>query len=935
LFNIYKYLAQDTSYKYFVNWVKLSPYFQDIMRRAFADERRIPSWLQRLNKMYGLGNEEMANSYMRFPKEITIALGSSAIHALGQNLFGGLCFSGDTEIPLLDGTIKTIKYLAENGPEKLWVYSIDPETKRIIPGLACRPLLTRINHKVLKVNLSNGKNVICTPDHRFLLLNGKCVYAKDLKYYDFLMPFCRRVKQYEWLYNVEDRKWYLTHDLIARYKYGDCYRNLNNQINVIHHKSLDRMNNCPDQLQLMESKEHITFHGRYARLCSKALKKKWGDRDHGAYLRGIVSNNGKKSLITHNKNKRKNVSFDDIIDAVFFISNYLNNFETKRGSIPIISKNMLCDYFSCSSSVIDRRLEEVGIKWRVLASNVGNVRDDDRNRCDIDSKFVCKRNDYIPKYDYGIDLDCILKVFEADPFISSRSLADLLDCSVSKLFRFLNSEGVLWEDLKECYTGKRNYVESIEEVDNCDTYCLSVDPCHTIGLDCGIFTFQCDEADMSRNRAITSDEKTKVEELYGQAKSRLDSRFLQRGGINPGILILVSQVTSKDSFLSEHVAKTSKDPRTHLSQFSIWEIKDHLFPPDEPRFQVVVGDDVHNKSFIVDERSIVPEGSMVIDVPESLRPRFEYSVEDAIRDQAGIPTYGVNLFLTHREKLFSCYDLSTERRHPFSSDSIELSIDVEDTNDIISIFRKELCMNRRNKYSDVWSPKWYPESLRTIHVDLAKNKDYAGIAMGCIGDFKRIQRFDEDGKTYYTTDIKIFIDFALRIKPKKNSEIDFSKIRSFVYYLESIGFLIKGCSYDGYNSVDSQQQLKKYGFDVKELSVDRNEAPYNCLKSVIYEGRLDMYEYQPFTEEATKLVDNSSVKGAKPKIDHPPKGRKDVSDAITGVVYRLMSDKETFSLLRGSRRDVGDLVEPTNGSNKDAWLVSDSKKVNPLEKFFE
>jgi intein/homing endonuclease len=937
LFNIYKYLAQDTSYKYFVNWVKLSPFFQDIMRRAFADERRIPSWLQRLNKMYGVGNEEMANSYMRFPKEITIALGSGAIHALGQNLFGGLCFSGNTKIPLLDGTIKTIKYLAENGPEKLWVYSIDPKSKRIIPGLACRPILTRINHKVLKVNLSNGRCVTCTPDHKFLLLNGKCVYAKNLKDYNFLMPFCRRVKKYEWLYNVEDHKWYLTHDLVARYKYGEHYRNLNNQINVIHHKSLNKRNNCPDQLQLMESKEHIAFHGRYARLCSEALKKKWSNRDRGAYLRGIVSNNGKKSLIAHNKNKRKNISFDDVVNALFFISEYLSNFKTKRGNLPIISKNMLCAYFSCSRSVIDRRLEEVGIKWRVLVSNFGNVRDDDRNRCDVNSKFVCGRDDYIPKYDYGIDLDYILKVFEADPFISSRSLADLLGCSVSKLFRFLNSEEILWEDLKEFYTGKRKnvikikksrisfkndevnvYVKSIEEVDNCDTYCLSVDPCHTIGLDCGIFTFQCDEADMGRNSSISVDEKTHVEKLYGQAKSRLDSRFLQQGGVNPGILVLISQVTSKDSFLSKHVAKTALDPRTHVSQFAIWEIKEHTFPKDESRFQVVVGDDVHNKSFIVDEKSVIPEGALVIDVPESLRGRFEYDVEDAIRDQAGIPTYGVNLFIKHRDKVFDCYELATKRVHPFSVDSIELSIDTSDETDLIGIFKKDLCMNRRNRYSDIWSPKWYPGSLRAFHVDLAKNKDYAGIAMGCIGDYKRVQRFDSDGRVYYTTDVKIFIDFALRIKPRKGSEIDFSKIRSFIYFLHGIGFPIKFGSYDGYNSVDSQQQFKKYGFDVKELSVDKNEAPYHCLKSVLYETRLDMYEYAPFTDEVTKLVDNSLIKGAKPKIDHSHNGRKDVSDAITGVTFRLMSDKDTFSSLSGG----------------DTWLTKSSNEKNHLAKLF-
>lgn len=468
------------------------------------------------------------------------------------------------------------------------------------------------------------------------------------------------------------------------------------------------------------------------------------------------------------------------------------------------------------------------------------------------------------------------------------------------------------------------------------TLALGSNAIHALGQN--LYGGLLDEADMSKNRSIRFDEKTKVEELYGQAKSRLDSRFLQAGGTNPGILVLVSQVQDQESFLSKHVEKVSADPRTYISSFAIWEIKDHLFPPNEPRFQVVVGNR-QIRSFIVEGDRHIPDGVTIIDVPESLRPRFEYSLDDAIRDQAGIPTFGANLFLPRRDKLFECYHTAIPREHPFTADTIELSIEAADPVRIEHFFNKEACMHQYDKTTGAWRPRWYPGIDRAVHVDLAKNKDCAGISMGCIGDVKRVQRFDDDGRPYAEMDYIIFIDFALRVAAAKGSEIDFSKIRAFVYYLRSIGFPIRYVSYDGYQSVDSQQFFKKTGYDVKELSVDKKPVPYNYLRSTIYEIRLDMYEYEPFTSEVTKLQDKTLEK-AKPPIDHPPGGAKDVSDGICGVVTRLVEVKETIkpvasdAALEERARGMQSRPDPVEQIKNQEWLIKGVEQKNPLEDIF-
>jgi len=431
------------------------------------------------------------------------------------------------------------------------------------------------------------------------------------------------------------------------------------------------------------------------------------------------------------------------------------------------------------------------------------------------------------------------------------------------------------------------------------TIALGSQAIHALGQN--LFGGLLDEADMGKHKSMSNDEMSQVADLYGQVRTRMESRFMQMGGINPGLLVLVSQVRFRDSFLEQHVKRVSDDPRTHVVSYSIWEMKPHIHPPDEEKFKVVIGDQ-HTQSRIVDpdDTKPIPETAEVIEVPESLRARFEFSVDDAIRDLAGRSTYGSGLLLPRRDRLFECYATSTQRSHPFSSEKVSISIENDDETNIVEYFIKSTCMSQHDKVTGAWKPRWYPGVDRAVHVDLAKNGDCAGLAMGCIGDVRRIERFDQDGKTYITQDYTIFIDLMLRISAVKGSEIDFSKIRQFIYFLHSIGYPVRWVSYDGWQSVDSQQAMKKAGYETKTLSVDKGVAPYYALRSTIMEGRLDIYEYQPFTDEMTRLQDKSSMKNAKPPIDHIPLGSKDVTDAVCGVSWRLIDEK---GILRPSPTD--------------------------------
>jgi tRNA-splicing ligase RtcB len=123
------------------------------------------------------------------------------------------CFEGSTRVPLLDGTQHTLEELAAT-PGSFWVYSVD-RSGRIAPGKAVA-WLTRRNAPLVKVTVSGGDEIVCTPDHPFMLSGGTYRAAAELRFNDSLMPLYRRWQTrdgYESVANGQ-RTSRLTHELV-------------------------------------------------------------------------------------------------------------------------------------------------------------------------------------------------------------------------------------------------------------------------------------------------------------------------------------------------------------------------------------------------------------------------------------------------------------------------------------------------------------------------------------------------------------------------------------------------------------------------------------------------------------------------------------------------------------------------------------------------
>lgn len=191
-------------------------------------------------------------------------LNSSLARAGLNHALAGFCLTGDTQIPLLNGTTANLRDLVGR---ETWVYSLDADN-RVVPGFASQVWQTKEVDEVIEITLDDRSVVRCTPEHRFMTRAGQWITAENLPVGLPMMaiprkfaPMDRRVPHslYETVYSPagHSRRWVFTHAMVDRAINGPLPRG-----QIVHHVDNNPTNNEPSNLRRMANGDHVKHHNK-------------------------------------------------------------------------------------------------------------------------------------------------------------------------------------------------------------------------------------------------------------------------------------------------------------------------------------------------------------------------------------------------------------------------------------------------------------------------------------------------------------------------------------------------------------------------------------------------------------------------------------------------------------------------------------------------
>lgn len=379
--------------------------------------------------------------------------------------------------------------------------------------------------------------------------------------------------------------------------------------------------------------------------------------------------------------------------------------------------------------------------------------------------------------------------------------------------------------------------------------------------------------------------------LYNSIARRRESRFTKVGRQLPGLLCLVSSkrypgqfTDKKEEERNEQVAKTGKST-IYIYDKRVWDVKPEGSFPAE-KFFVFAGDLARRPRILLDNEVVADEDRhLVVAIPINFRHDFEQDIINALREIAGVSTLARHPFFVNVESVDKAFG-----RHA-------------------SIFSREAVDFVDSKLAIRPGNFFKPELPRWAHIDLAISGDSAGLSIGTVSGFVGF----DSGAGQATNEMMpiIHIDGCLEIRPPRNGEILFHKIRGVLTALRKAGMNVRWVSYDSFQSRDSLQILKQQGFVAGLLSVDVTPIPYDFLKSAIYTGRLAMPNHAKCRLELLSL-EKDTKKGT---IDHPANGSKDVSDSLAGVVYGITNRREIWGMYKVPLVRVPDSIKSTIGTD--------------------
>jgi hypothetical protein len=420
--------------------------------------------------------------------------------------FNPHCLDMNTRIPLLDGRTLSLYELEveHNSGKENWVYSCDPITGKIAPGLISWAGKTRLNTEVIKLTLDNGEEIICTPDHKFPIQGKGFVEAQNLTTNDSFFPFLKKEEvlygnvEYQKVFDNETKKWVWTHRMVSDFNksnnisteqlHDELY--INDVKNVTHHIDFNRFNNAPNNLTMMGKRDHIKFHSDN--------KCEWwsnlSDKEYKEICNSIsIGTKNAMSLIPdevkqeYQQRQQQSIKEYHSKNKIAPTEEYIRWLEITKNNAKLWSQN---------PDILAKRSEHAKtVGYKFLPKN---------QQLNISQDMLSRVVDIVKLCDYkkGKTLEMLNEDKLFLQFYKDANLDDgksnykiNVDKISSKfplrLFAHTNVAG--WKEFKNVVRNYNHKIVKIEKIENMDTGCITVDgnhiyhDYHTFAIEGGIF----------------------------------------------------------------------------------------------------------------------------------------------------------------------------------------------------------------------------------------------------------------------------------------------------------------------------------------------------------------------------------------------------------------------------------------------------------------
>ena len=484
-------------------------------------------WGKVENDMYArsIHNEptRMASYYdfesMEFFPEISAALDIMSEEA---------CLVGATEIPLLNGKTKTIEELYNNNYSNFWCYGVKISENKIKPTLV-EKVIYKGEKDVYKITLDDGTEIKSTSDHKWLDFNNNWVETKDLTNGLSLKSIYTK-KNYKGYEKVSLNDFYkdyeFTHIIVGEDRLMEQKNKLllesqkRNQKIVIHHKSFNKSNNDPNELEYMLWDDHQKLHtdlnrerwlnedfaSKMRTIFSETAKKTWSKESFRVKRKEIMSDKMKNHYSKMNPTDRKRIHGKLGNKNPMYGSNRVGNtnpnWKHDKNHIQDINE---VDYINYIISIKGDRRGQIEKHFNLTKRDIATY---NRIICDKYSIPYIQDLDFIFKTGFNID---IIKDFirnEKKPYRSLSKYCKKYNILRHDLKRFLNKKGYSdWTDLINTFGNHR--VISVEYCGKEKVYDLfnsSVDSTFAVKCNNGmIISHNCVPSEQGRVLTIFSE----------------------------------------------------------------------------------------------------------------------------------------------------------------------------------------------------------------------------------------------------------------------------------------------------------------------------------------------------------------------------------------------------------------------------------------------